>query len=182
MLVVDIVHGVLAYRIYEENTTADVFDNFLANEFMAVAGRGRYVMCDNLAAHFTDGKAAAGHRLIARPYSPDMAPIESCFSKLQAFLRRHSDNINAANFKFAVKAPPPPPRRAHCSPTSASSSASVCCCCCDGDCEWWSSSTRAWDIGWWRDKLQLSSRHSLSASSHDSLLLDFVELFISLKE
>ena len=92
MLVVDIVHGVLAYRIYEENTTADVFDNFLANEFMAVAGRGRYVMCDNLAAHFTDGKAAttlkaAGHRLIARPaYSPDMAPIESCFSKLKAFL------------------------------------------------------------------------------------------------
>jgi len=87
MLVVDIVHGVLAYRIYDESTTADVFDNFLANEFMAVAGRGRYVMCDNLAAHFTDGKAAAGHRLIARPaYSPDMAPIESCFSKLKAFL------------------------------------------------------------------------------------------------
>ena len=105
MLVVDIVHGVLAYRIYDESTTADVFDNFLANEFMAVAGRGRYVMCDNLAAHFTDGKAAAGHRLIARPaYSPDMAPIESCFSKLKAFLRRHSDNINAANFKFAVEA------------------------------------------------------------------------------
>ena len=87
MLVVDIVHGVLAYRFYEESTTADVFDDFLANEFMAVAGRGRYVMCDDLAAHFTDGKAAAGHRLIARPaYSPDMAPIESCFSKLKAFL------------------------------------------------------------------------------------------------
>jgi len=87
MLVVDIVHGVLAYRFYEESTTADVFDDFLANEFMAVAGRGRYVMCDDLAAHFTDGKAAAGHRLIARPaYSPDMAPIESCSSKLKAFL------------------------------------------------------------------------------------------------
>ena len=98
MLVVDIVHGVLSYRIYEESTTADVFDDFLANEFMAVASRGRYVMCNNLAAHFTDGKAAAGHRLIARPYSPDMAPSESCSSKLKAFLRHHSDNINAANF------------------------------------------------------------------------------------
>jgi len=82
----------------------------LAKEFLAAAGHGMYVMCDNLAAHFTDGKAAKvlsanGHRLLARPaYSPDFAPIESCFSYIKAFLRRHSADINAENFKFAVEA------------------------------------------------------------------------------
>jgi transposase len=67
------------------------------------------VLCDTLASHFTgnvasNALAAAGHRLVARPsYSPDFAPIESAFSKVKYWLRKHNDYITSANFADAIE-------------------------------------------------------------------------------
>jgi len=111
LLACDINVGPVAWMIYKENTDAGVFARFLRDVLVPqlTAGVRRTVMCDNLAAHFTDGMAenalhAAGHRLLARPsYWPDMAPIESFFGKIKAWLRTHRDYIGAANFRDAIE-------------------------------------------------------------------------------
>lgn len=102
--------GPVAWWIYTINTDADVFAFFIEQFLLPklTAGVRRTILWDNLSAHFTgnvatDLLAAAGHRVVARPsYSPDMAPIESAFSKIKYFLRRHTDLITAANLRDAV--------------------------------------------------------------------------------
>lgn len=111
LLAIDINVGPVAWLIYDNNTTADFFAAYLRDILIPQLATGirRTIMCDNLAAHFTDNVAqaalaAAGHRLLARPpYSPDMAPIESTFAQIKHWLRAHTDYINAKNFREAIE-------------------------------------------------------------------------------
>jgi len=110
LLAVDINVGVVAYQIYRENTTADVFTAFIRDRVLPVLAPGveRIFLWDNLAAHFTENKAIgliknAGHLVVSRPsYSPDMAPIESAFSKMKYLMRRNHDVISSNNFAEAI--------------------------------------------------------------------------------
>jgi transposase len=110
LLAIDINVGVVAWKVYTENTTADVFADFVRDDLLPRLPFGvqRTVLWDNLAAHSTNNTASdlldgKGHRVVPRPsYSPDMAPIESAFSKIKYLLRRHKDVITAANFKQAI--------------------------------------------------------------------------------
>ena len=97
--------------MYEENTTAEVFAQFIRDHLLPRLTHGfrRTILWDNLAAHFTGNVAtnalqAAGHVVVARPsYSPDFAPIESAFSKVKYWLRRHKQDINADNLREAIE-------------------------------------------------------------------------------
>jgi transposase len=110
LLAIDINVGPVAWWLYEENTTADVFVTFIRDYLLPRLSWGiqRTILWDNLAAHFTDNVAidllsSKGHRVVSRPtYSPDMAPIESAFSKVKYLLRRNKDLINADNFTQAI--------------------------------------------------------------------------------
>jgi transposase len=108
--VIDVNVGPLAWKIYEENTTANVFSDFIRDDLLPrlCVGIERTILWDNLAAHFTGNVAInllgnKGHRVVARPsYSPDMAPIESAFSKIKYLLKRNRDVITAANLRDAI--------------------------------------------------------------------------------
>ena len=111
LLAINPLHGVVAWWVYEENTDAALFAFFVTDILIpALNNHPRMtVLWDNLSSHFTGNVAenalnAAGHRVIARPsYSPDMAPIESAFSKVKYWLRKHNDDICAGNFAAAVE-------------------------------------------------------------------------------
>ncbi len=111
LLAISPLYGVVAWWVYEDNTDAEVFAHFVKNILVPVIKNEPQmtVLWDNLACHFTDNAAenalkAVGHRVVARPsYSPDFAPIESAFSKVKAWLRRHNDDICSANFSDAIE-------------------------------------------------------------------------------
>lgn len=102
--------GPVAWWIYPDNTDADLFAFFITEILLPrlTVGVPRTILWDNLSSHFTGNVAigaleAAGHRVVARPtYSPDMAPIESAFSKVKYTLRRWKDAINEHNLRAAI--------------------------------------------------------------------------------
>jgi transposase len=112
LLAIDTLTGPVAWWIYPANTDANVFAFFVTEYLLPrlTAGVQRTVLWDNLSAHFTgdvatNALAAAGHRVVARPsYSPDMAPIESAFSKVKNVLRRCKDRVTAANLRQQIDA------------------------------------------------------------------------------
>jgi transposase len=68
------------------------FEAFIARKLVPNLWKGACVILDNCSIHFGKGMAAliqkAGAQLIyLPPYSPDLSPIENCFSKIKAILR-----------------------------------------------------------------------------------------------
>lgn len=85
--------GVRAMMTIEGATTAEVFQVFVERFLVPVLRPGEIVILDNLGAH-KPAKiqaliTAVGARvLFLPPYSPDLNPIEHCWSKLKALLKR----------------------------------------------------------------------------------------------
>lgn len=76
----------------EGSTDAQVFLTFVQAILVPTLRPGQIVIMDNLSSHKVDGVQdailAAGARLEYLPsYSPDLSPIEKCWSKLKEFLR-----------------------------------------------------------------------------------------------
>lgn len=74
-------------------TTTDMFDFYLEKFLLPALKPGDVLVWDNLAAHHAkrieERVVAAGHRILfLPPYSPDLNPIESFWSKLKTALRR----------------------------------------------------------------------------------------------
>lgn len=84
--------GVQALMTCEGGTSRDVFLTFLREHLAPTLRPGDVLVMDNLGAHHASGVAdlvaERGATIIYMPpYSPDLNPIELCWSKLKALLR-----------------------------------------------------------------------------------------------
>jgi transposase len=84
--------GVEALMTVNGATDGDTFLAFVREVLSPTLRAGDVVICDNLGAHRSAAARAAveakGARLLfLPPYSPDLNPIERCWSKLKTFLR-----------------------------------------------------------------------------------------------
>jgi transposase len=84
--------GLEAVMMIEGATDADVFRAYVREVLGPTLRAGDIIIADNLSAHKAAGVqeaiAATGARLLyLPPYSPDLNPIEQCWSKIKAFLR-----------------------------------------------------------------------------------------------
>jgi len=84
--------GLEAVMTVEGATDADVFRAYVREVLGPTLREGDIVIADNLSAHKAAGVqeviAARGARLLyLPPYSPDLNPIEQCWSKIKTFLR-----------------------------------------------------------------------------------------------
>ncbi len=84
--------GLEAVMTVDGATDADVFRAYVREVLGPTLRQGDIVIADNLSAHKAVGVqetiAATGARLLyLPPYSPDLNPIEQCWSKIKTFLR-----------------------------------------------------------------------------------------------
>jgi transposase len=84
--------GLEAVMLVEGATDADVFRAYVREVLCPTLREGDIVIADNLSAHKAAGVqeaiAAQGARMLyLPPYSPDLNPIERCWSKIKTFLR-----------------------------------------------------------------------------------------------
>jgi transposase len=84
--------GITAAMTVEGATDADVFLAYIEHVLAPTLQPGDIVVMDNLRAHkVADVPSAIGargaHVLYLPPYSPDLSPIEQCWSKLKTSLR-----------------------------------------------------------------------------------------------
>jgi transposase len=87
------VQGLHAVMTVDGATDADVFRTYVKQVLGPTLTRGDIVVMDNLRAHKAVGVQQALARRGARllylpPYSPDLAPIEPCWSKVKTALRK----------------------------------------------------------------------------------------------
>ena len=86
------VNGVRAMMTVEGATDGEVFETFIERMLLRKLKPGDIVVLDNVGAHKTAEvrrliRAAGARVLFLPPYSPDLNPIELCWSKLKALLR-----------------------------------------------------------------------------------------------
>jgi transposase len=85
------VRGVRAMMTVEGGTDAEVFEAFLERVLVRKLRPGDIVVLDNVGAHRPEHIRrlieAAGARMFLPPYSPDLNPIELCWSKLKSCLK-----------------------------------------------------------------------------------------------
>ena len=87
------VHGLRAVMTVDGATDADVFRTYVKKVLGPTLSPGDIVVMDNLQAHKAVGVQQAIARRGARlrylpPYSPDLSPIEPCWSKVKTALRK----------------------------------------------------------------------------------------------
>jgi transposase len=86
------VRGVRAMMTVEGGTDAEVFEAFLERVLVRKLRPGDIVVLDNVGAHKPEHmrrliEAAGARMLFLPPYSPDLNPIELCWSKLKSCLK-----------------------------------------------------------------------------------------------
>jgi transposase len=84
---------VTAAWVFAGAMTSDVFESYVAHVLVPTLRPGDVVLLDNLNVHKSESARhaieACGARLeFLPPYSPDMNPIEKCWSKIKTTLRR----------------------------------------------------------------------------------------------
>jgi transposase len=84
--------GVTATMTVEGATDTDVFCAYISRVLKPTLRRGDTVVLDNLSAHkarqVRELVEGSGARLLyLPPYSPDLNPIEQCWSKIKTYLR-----------------------------------------------------------------------------------------------
>lgn len=87
------VEGVMTSFAFEGATDSVSFEVFVREVLVPELRAGQVVVWDNLGAHHRSAvealvRAAGCEVWFLPPYSPDLNPIEECFSKLKAWLRR----------------------------------------------------------------------------------------------
>lgn len=85
-------HGVEAVMTIDGATDAEVFRAYVARVLRPTLCPGDIVIMDNLRAHKAAGlreaiEQAGAQVLYLPPYSPDLSPIEPCWSRLKTALR-----------------------------------------------------------------------------------------------
>lgn len=87
------VAGVTAPMLFEGALNGTIFRTYIEHNLAPTLHPGDIVVMDNLPAHKVAGvveviKACGAEVLYLPPYSPDLNPIELCWSKLKTALRR----------------------------------------------------------------------------------------------
>jgi transposase len=87
--------GVRALMTVIGATTKEVFERFLKKHLLPVLKPGEVVVWDGLAAHKAKGMRELVHSvgadvILLPAYSPDLNPIEECWSKVKGILRSAS--------------------------------------------------------------------------------------------
>ena len=95
------VHGLQAVMTVDGATDTDVFRTYVKRVLGPTLVPGDIVVMDNLRAHKAVGVQQALARRGARllylpPYSPDLSPIEPCWSKVKTALRTAKARTRAA--------------------------------------------------------------------------------------
>ncbi len=95
------VNGVRAMITIEGATDAEVFETFPECVLLRELKPGDIVVLDNVGAHKTSDvrrliEAAEARVLYLPPYSPDLNPIELCWSKLKALLKEFGARTHGA--------------------------------------------------------------------------------------
>ncbi len=95
------VHGLQAVMTVDGATDADVFRTYVKRVLGPTLAPGDIVVMDNLRAHKAVGVQQSLARRGARlrylpPYSPDLSPIEPCWSKVKAGLRQAKARLREA--------------------------------------------------------------------------------------
>ena len=85
----------------EGSVDGEVFLAFIEQILVPTLRPGQVVVMDNLAAHKgaavrTAIEATGAQLLFLPPYSPDLNPIEECWSKLKAWLRKQAARTHEA--------------------------------------------------------------------------------------
>ena len=86
-------NGIEALMTHVGGTSGEVFMRFVREHLVPTLRPGDLVVMDNLGAHHCTGvkeaiRAAGADVLYMPPYSPDLNPIELCWSKMKAQLKR----------------------------------------------------------------------------------------------
>lgn len=84
--------GIIAAMTIDGSAGGDVFLTFIKEVLAPKLNPGDIVILDNVSTHKVKGVAEAIHAVGARllylpPYSPELNPIEECWSKLKGLLR-----------------------------------------------------------------------------------------------
>jgi len=97
--------GVLAPMTVDGGTDTEVFSTYVKDMLAPALRTGNVVLMDNLSSHKVEGIQEAIEAVGATleylpPYSPDLSPIEECWSKVKATLRtqaaRTRDKLDVA--------------------------------------------------------------------------------------
>jgi len=109
ILAIDVVHGVVAYWIFNGNTNTQSFFVFLSVVLLPrISLQHRILMFDNLSAHLSEQTRSyceqAGHMVLCRPaHSPHLAFIESAFAKIKMHLRRQIRTLTEDNLHEEIE-------------------------------------------------------------------------------
>ena len=84
--------GIVAAMTIPGSTNTEVFLTYVTQVLIPQLWKGAIVVMDNLKAHHAESVRVAIESVGAKvkflpPYSPDLSPIELCWSKLKQFLR-----------------------------------------------------------------------------------------------
>jgi transposase len=95
------VRGVRAMMTVEGATDAEVFETFLKRVLLRKLRPGDIVVLDNVGARKPENvrrliKSRGARLLFLPPYSPDLNPIELCWSKLKGLLKEFGARTRAA--------------------------------------------------------------------------------------
>ena len=87
------IEGILASQSVQGSVGGEMFKEFLKEELSPVLKVGHIVLMDNLSGHKVEGvreliKERGASLIYLPPYSPDFNPIENCWSKGKAYLRK----------------------------------------------------------------------------------------------
>lgn len=98
--------GVRAMMTVEGGTDADVFETFVQHLLVPALKPGDIVVLDNVGAHkpapaLKRIRDAGARVMFLPPYSPDLNPIESCWSKLKLLLKKY-EALTVATLDAAI--------------------------------------------------------------------------------
>jgi len=93
--------GIRALMTVDGGTTGEVFEHYIEQVLGPALKAGDLVVMDNLGSHKVSGireliEAHNATLLYLPPYSPDFNPIEQCWSKLKAILKKLHAQTRAA--------------------------------------------------------------------------------------
>ena len=85
--------GKTAYTIYQGETTAECFAEYLKDTLLPTLSEDDIIVMDNMRSHHAKAvkevlNASGIKYLYLPPYSPDLNPIEKMWSKIKAYLRK----------------------------------------------------------------------------------------------
>jgi len=93
--------GILAAMTVEGSTDTQVFLSYVQTILVPTLRPGQVVIMDNLSSHKDDRiqtaiESVGAHLEYLPPYSPDLSPIEACWSKFKAILRAKATRTREA--------------------------------------------------------------------------------------